>query len=163
MSAAGRNNRGSTATCASGRARTARGTSTTSTAGRVSSLSLSCAFPRFTARYSSRPPARPTDLRRLGQTTKVAHSTLNDVRVKIAELREKSAASAEKKQYDFEQRIKEIQLAEQKDKEAAREAKRRKREEERKKEQEELTKGVDKDMMAAMGFGAFGGGASAKR
>lgn len=104
-----------------------------------------------------------THLRRLGQTTKVAHSTLNDVRLKIAELREKSAASAEKKQYDFEQRIKEIQLAEQKDKEAAREAKRRKREEERKKEQEELTKGVDKDMMAAMGFGAFGGGASAKR
>lgn len=149
-----------------------RGTSTTLTAEHVSlsvpsslSLSLYAQVAGVDSCLNSRtlPPPSPTDLRRLGQTTKVAHSTLNDVRLKIAELREKSAASAEKKQYDFEQRIKEIQLAEQKDKEAAREAKRRKREEERKKEQEELTKGVDKDMMAAMGFGAFGGGASAKR
>lgn len=141
-----------------------RGTSTTLTAGHVSFLVplLAVAFV-LAILMRDVPTGLATDLRRLGQTTKVAHSTLNDVRLKIAELREKSAASAEKKQYDFEQRIKEIQLAEQKDKEAAREAKRRKREEERKKEQEELTKGVDKDMMAAMGFGAFGGGASAKR
>lgn len=99
------------------------------------------------------------DLRRLGQTTKVKTSTLNDVRLKIAELREKSAAAADKKQYDFEQRIKEIKLAEAKEKEDQREAKRRKKEEERQKAEDELNKGADKDMMAMMGFGTFGGGA----
>ncbi|POY71071.1 hypothetical protein BMF94_5828 [Rhodotorula taiwanensis] len=98
-------------------------------------------------------------LRRLGQTTKVKTSTLNDVRLKIAELREKSAAAADKKQYDFEQRIKEIKLAEAKEKEDQREAKRRKKEEERQKAEDELNKGADKDMMAMMGFGTFGGGA----
>ncbi|GAA5875157.1 hypothetical protein JCM3774_001657 [Rhodotorula dairenensis] len=104
-----------------------------------------------------------THLRRLGQTTKVAHSTLNDVRLKIAELRAASAASAEKKQYDFEQRIREIKLAEEKDREAAREAKRRKKEDDKKREEEARTEGADKDMMALMGFGTFGGGVSAKR
>lgn len=102
---------------------------------------------------------RVADLRRLGQTTKVSTSTLNDVRLRIAELREKSAAAAEKKQYDFEQRIKEIKLAEAKDKEELRAAKRKKKEEEKQKAEEERNAGADKDMMAMMGFGSFGGGA----
>ncbi|GAA6008670.1 U4/U6-U5 snRNP complex subunit SNU23 [Rhodotorula paludigena] len=98
-------------------------------------------------------------LRRLGQTTKVVKSTLNDVRQKIAELRAKSAAAAEKKQYDFEQRIKDIKAAEVANKEAEREAKRRKKEEEKQKAEAERNAGADQDMMAAMGFGSFGGGA----
>ncbi|GAA5865194.1 hypothetical protein JCM5296_002668 [Sporobolomyces johnsonii] len=98
-------------------------------------------------------------LRRLGQTTKVAKSTLNDVRQKIAELRAKTAAASEKKQYDFEQRIKEIKAAEAKSKEELREAKRRKKEEERLQEEKKRTEGVDEDMMKMMGFGSFGGAA----
>ncbi|BGP08732.1 U4/U6.U5 snRNP associated protein [Rhodotorula toruloides] len=98
-------------------------------------------------------------LRRLGQTTKVVSSTLNDVRQKIAELRAKSAAAAQAKQYDFEQRIKDIKAAEAASKAEQREAKKRKKEEERQKAEEERTAGADEDMMAAMGFGSFGGGA----
>lgn len=111
---------------------------------------------------SSRPP-RPhsPDLRRLGQTTKVVKSTLNDVRQKIADLRAKSAAAAEAKQYDFEQRIKEIKAAELASKEEQREAKRRKKEEEKAAEEAKRTEGVDEDMMKMMGFGGFGGGAKA--
>ncbi|BGP16856.1 hypothetical protein JCM10213_002619 [Rhodosporidiobolus nylandii] len=96
-------------------------------------------------------------LRRLGQTTKVVKSTLNDVRQKIAELRAKSAAAAEAKQYDFEKRIKDIKAAEQASKEEQREAKRRKKEEERAADEAKRTEGADEDMMAAMGFGSFGG------
>jgi U4/U6.U5 tri-snRNP component SNU23 len=75
----------------------------------------------------------------------VVKSTLNDVRLKIAELREK---------YDFAARIKEIKQAEVKSKEEAREAKRRKKEEERKAANPDAP--VDQDMMVAMGFGGFG-------
>ncbi|GAA5851507.1 hypothetical protein JCM8547_001115 [Rhodosporidiobolus lusitaniae] len=100
-------------------------------------------------------------LRRLGQTTKVVKSTLNDVRQKIAELRAKSAAAAEAKQYDFEQRIKEIKASEAASKEEQREAKRRKKEEEKKAEEAKKTEGVDEDVMQFMGFGSFGGGAKA--
>jgi U4/U6.U5 tri-snRNP component SNU23 len=111
---------------------------------------------------SSRPPfSNRPDLRRLGQTTKVVKSTLNDVRQKIADLRAKSAAAAEAKQYDFEQRIKEIKAAEVASKEEQREAKRRKKEEEKAAEEAKRTEGVDEDMMKMMGFGGFGGGAKA--
>lgn len=58
------------------------------------------------------PLCETLDLRRIGQTTKVVKSTLNDVRNKIAELRAKTAASAESKKYDFDARIKEIQAME---------------------------------------------------
>lgn len=81
-------------------------------------------------------------------------STLNDVRLKIAELREKTAAQSDAKKYDFAARIKEIKQAEVKSKEEAREAKRRKKEEERKAANPDAP--VDQDMMVAMGFGGFG-------
>ncbi|GAA5844736.1 hypothetical protein JCM9279_002902 [Rhodotorula babjevae] len=99
-----------------------------------------------------------THLRRLGQTTKVVKSTLNDVRQKIAELRAKSAASADAKKYDFDQRIKDIKQAELASRDEARETKRRKREEEREQAEKDRTKGADQDMMALMGFGGFAGG-----
>lgn len=102
-------------------------------------------------------PSRRTDLRHLGQTTKVVKSTLNDVRQKIAELRAKSAASADAKKYDFEQRIKDIKQAEVASRDEAREAKRRKRDEERAQAEKDRTKGADEQMMQMMGFGGFGG------
>ena len=82
---------------------------------------------------------------------------MNDVRTKIAELRAKTAASAESKQYDFAARIKEIKEAEQKGKEEAKEAKRRKKEEDQKAKMQEMG-GADEEMMKMMGFGNFGGG-----
>jgi len=51
-------------------------------------------------------------LRKLGQTTKLERSTLDQVRAKIAELRERTAAASEQKAYDFDERIREIREAE---------------------------------------------------
>lgn len=75
------------------------------------------------------------------------------MRIKIAELREKTAAQSDAKKYDFAARIKEIKEAEIQSKEAAKEAKRRKKEEEKQAENPDMP--VDQDMMAAMGFGGF--------
>lgn len=65
------------------------------------------------------------DLRKLGQTTKVKRSTLDQVRLRIAELREKSQAAANAKAYDFEARIKEIKQTEQSLRREKREAKKK--------------------------------------
>ena len=89
------------------------------------------------------------DLRRLGQTTKVERSTLNQVRQKIAELRAKSQLSTEAKQYDFDQRLAEIRKAE---------TERKEKKKNKGKAQEEEAKPVEGDqdeMMAMMGFGNF--------
>ncbi|GAA5871311.1 hypothetical protein JCM16303_000712 [Sporobolomyces ruberrimus] len=94
-------------------------------------------------------------LRRLGQTTKVKRTTLDDVRQKIAELREKTAKASEKKAYDFEQRIREIKAEENKEREMQKEAKRRKKEEDKLVEQKKKEEGVDKGMMDMMGFAGF--------
>lgn len=96
-------------------------------------------------------------MRRLGQTTKVRRTTLDDVRAKIQELREKTKLQAEKKQYDFEQRIREIKAEELGEREKVKEAKKRKREEEKEEERKKREEGVDKGMMEMMGFGGFGG------
>lgn len=91
------------------------------------------------------------DLRVLGQTTRVVRSTLNDVRQKIADLRAKTAASTESKQYDFDQRIKEIKALETASKLEAKEAKRKKK----LMDEAASTEGQDQDMMKAMGFAGF--------
>ncbi|KAM0748677.1 hypothetical protein T439DRAFT_69957 [Meredithblackwellia eburnea MCA 4105] len=100
-----------------------------------------------------------THLRRLGQTTKVVRSTLDDVRAKIAELRAKTAESSESKKYDFNQRIKEIKDLERANREQMKEERKRKRQ--AGKEKKAAAKGmeeqpVDDEMMAMMGFGGFG-------
>ncbi|GAA6012677.1 hypothetical protein JCM11491_002524, partial [Sporobolomyces phaffii] len=94
-------------------------------------------------------------LRRLGQTTKVKRTTLDDVRQKISDLRAKTALASEKKAYDFEQRIKEIKAEETKEREKQKEAKRRKKEETKVEAQKKLEEGVDKGMMEMMGFAGF--------
>lgn len=60
------------------------------------------------------------DLRQLGQKTQVARSTLDQVRAKIASLREATQQQTSSKQYDCNQRLKEIQAAEEVDREAKR-------------------------------------------
>jgi len=76
----------------------------------------------------------------------VVKSTLNDVRQKIAELRAKTAASAESKQYDFDQRIREIKALEQKTKDDARERKKLERKEKQAKMEEQAKGEVDEDV-----------------
>lgn len=143
-------NRGSTVTCASGRARTVSRTWTTLTDEVVRDrLDMDRETTRLTCFDSL------ADLRRLGQTTKVVKSTLNDVRTKIAELRAKTAESAESKQYDFKKRLQEIKELEDKSKEEQKEAKRRKKEEARKAAGDDQP--ADEAMMKMMGFGSFGG------
>ena len=53
-----------------------------------------------------------TDLRRLGQTTKIARSNVEQVRERIAMLREKTREASQAKSYDFQQRIAEIKAKE---------------------------------------------------
>ncbi|GAA5934693.1 U4/U6-U5 snRNP complex subunit SNU23 [Sporobolomyces koalae] len=101
-------------------------------------------------------------LRRLGQTTKVKRTTLDDVRQKISELRARTAQASEKKAYDFAQRIREIKAEEIKEREEMKEAKRRKKEQDKLEERKQLEQGVDQGMMDMMGFAGFGGGVRAK-
>lgn len=95
-----------------------------------------------------------TDLRRMGQTTQVARSTVQEVRERIAQLREETAAGATAKAYDFDARIRAIAEEQQREKEA----RKRKRKEEMQKKKAPPPEEVDEQVMAAMGFGGFGGG-----
>jgi len=93
-------------------------------------------------------------LRHLGQTTRVARSTLDQVRAKIAALREATADKTKAKKYDFELRLKQIREAEQKSKDE-RKAKRRLQ---KQKEAEAAGTEGPTEVMEAMGFANFGGG-----
>ena len=96
-----------------------------------------------------------TDLRMLGQTTKVQRSTLQEVQAKIQSLRESSQQRLNAKKYDFETRLKDLRDMEESEKKAKRDKKREEKERleaERAKQQEEA---ADPDMMAAMGFANF--------
>lgn len=82
-------------------------------------------------------------------------STLDQVRLKIAELREKTQQSSDAKRYDFDARMRELRASEEETRREAREAKKRRKQEEKEK-QNLPPPGADQDMMAAMGFGGFG-------
>ena len=71
------------------------------------------------------------------------------MRQKIADLRAKTAASAESKKYDFDQRIQEIKALEQKSKDEARERKKAERKEKQVKLEEEKKGEVDEDVSLA--------------
>jgi U4/U6.U5 tri-snRNP component SNU23 len=97
------------------------------------------------------------DLRRLGQTTQAARSTLDQVREKIASLRAATAQASASKAYDFDARLREVarveeaRRAEEKQRRVAKRAeKREEREQARKGEQ------VGGELAEMMGFGGFG-------
>lgn len=96
-------------------------------------------------------------LRALGQTTRIERSTVQQVRARIAYLREKTKEASNAKAFDFEQRLTEIR-----DKElAARAEKKAQKKAERDKARLELaqdtTMNQDGDnMMSMMGFSGFG-------
>ncbi len=97
------------------------------------------------------------DLRALGQTTRIERSTVEQVRARIAYLREKTKEASSAKSFDFEKR-----LAEVKEREAAlRAEKKAQKKEEKEKARVQLVKDVameqnENDMMQMMGFSGFG-------
>lgn len=96
-----------------------------------------------------------TDLRALGQTTKVERSTLAQVQARIALLREKTKEAASAKAFDFDQRLAEVKAKEL----ALRELKKAEKKAEKEKARLALiqdTGDEDVEMAQLMGFGGFG-------
>ena len=93
----------------------------------------------------------------MGQTTRIARSTVEQVRARIAYLREKTKEASTAKTFDFEKR-----LAEVREKEAAlREEKKAQKKAEKERQRVEAIKDVTttqegSDMMQMMGFAGFG-------
>ena len=81
---------------------------------------------------------------------KVERSSLDQVKNRFA--LNKRKLEEKKKDYDFEERMKELKEEEEKQREYRRNKKKRKHE-----EVEDDTAGADLDMMAMMGFSGFGG------
>ncbi|KAK0547506.1 U4/U6.U5 snRNP associated protein [Tilletia horrida] len=97
-------------------------------------------------------------LRRLGQTTQVGRSTVEQVRARIELLRaqrdDKTRGAAN---YDFEARLRQIAEEQDQAKLARREAKRAEKEAAQQARRDELNEGgLDQDAMAMMGFASFG-------
>lgn len=102
-----------------------------------------------------------TDLRALGQTTKIERSTVEQVRARIAYLREKTREASSAKEFDFEKRLAEVRAREA----AVREEKKQAKKALRERARVELAKDTaaapqakqeDNDMMSMMGFAGFG-------
>ncbi|EJF65095.1 hypothetical protein DICSQDRAFT_143786 [Dichomitus squalens LYAD-421 SS1] len=101
-------------------------------------------------------------LRALGQTTRIERSTVEQVRARIAYLREKTKEASNAKSFDFEKRLAEVREREAALREEKKTAKKALRERARVQlAQETATAAPDapkdnKDMMAMMGFAGFG-------
>lgn len=109
--------------------------------------------PRFNLSVAFESDDACSDLRRLGQTTQIARSTLDQVRARIALLREKTKEASQARTFDFEKRLQEVRDAE----ETARVEKKRHKQEKNKPVEPEVIKTEEEDSMAAMmGFGGFG-------
>lgn len=96
-----------------------------------------------------------SDLRMLGQMTKVQRSTLQEVQAKIEELRELTRKKLEAKQYDFEQRLKELRDLEEETKQQQKERRKAAKEQAQEESKKQLEAGVDQDMASMMGFSGF--------
>lgn len=97
------------------------------------------------------------DLRALGQTTRIARCTVEQVRARIAYLREKTKEASSAKTFDLETRLAEVRAKEA----ALRAEKKAQKKAEKEKQRVEIVKDVamtqdDSDMMQMMGFGGFG-------
>lgn len=91
----------------------------------------------------------------IGQTTKIERSTLDQVRARIAYLREKTKEASNAKSFDFDQRLAEVKAKEG----AVRAQRKAAKKAEKEKARVELAKdsGVDgqDEMATMMGFGGF--------
>ncbi|KAI5123070.1 hypothetical protein M0805_000504 [Coniferiporia weirii] len=93
-------------------------------------------------------------LRRLGQTTRITRSTVEQVRARIAFLREQKKEASSAKTFDFNKRLAEVKAKA----DAEREQKKAQKRAEKEKARMELVKDVamDDEMSQMMGFGGFG-------
>ena len=99
------------------------------------------------------------DLRALGQTTRVERSTVEQVRARIAYLREKTKEASSAKTYDFEKRLAEVrehEAALRAEKKAAKKALREQARVELAKDATAEEVKQQDDMMQMMGFSGFG-------
>ena len=100
-----------------------------------------------------------TDLRAIGQTTRLERSTLEQVRAKIASLRAQTKEASQAKAFDFDKRLTEIrnkELAERAEKKAAKKAAREKARLELAQDAAAMQVDGDSEMMGMMGFSGFG-------
>ncbi|KAG6378269.1 hypothetical protein JVT61DRAFT_13980 [Boletus reticuloceps] len=94
-------------------------------------------------------------LRKMGQTTRVERSTLEQVRARIALLRERTKEASAAKSFDFDKRLAEVKAQEATRREEKKAQKQAKKEQARILLAQESTMGVE-EMAAVMGFGGFG-------
>jgi U4/U6.U5 tri-snRNP component SNU23 len=92
------------------------------------------------------------DQRNLGMSMKIERSTVDQVKNRFALNKKKLEET--KKQYDFEERMKELKEEEEK----AKAYKKEKKKESKRQKGSDVVEGVD-DMAAIMGFSGFGGAA----
>jgi U4/U6.U5 tri-snRNP component SNU23 len=100
-----------------------------------------------------------TDLRALGQTTRIERSTVEQVRAKIASLRAQTKEASQAKAFDFDQRLAEIrnkELAVRAEKKAAKKAERERARLELAQDAAAMQVDGHDDMMDMMGFSGFG-------
>ncbi|KAF8555278.1 hypothetical protein OG21DRAFT_1483952 [Imleria badia] len=95
-------------------------------------------------------------LRKLGQTTRVERSTLEQVRARIAFLREKTKEASTAKSFDFDKRLAEVKAQEATRREEKKAHKQAQKEQARILLAKESTMEVDDETAAVMGFGGFG-------
>ncbi|KAG5648568.1 hypothetical protein DXG03_003179 [Asterophora parasitica] len=95
-------------------------------------------------------------LRVLGQTTKLARSTLAQVQARIALLREKTKAASTAKAYDFDQRLAQVKAKEAALRAEKKAAKKAEKEKARLELIQDTAMDHDDDMAKLMGFGGFG-------
>jgi U4/U6.U5 tri-snRNP component SNU23 len=105
-------------------------------------------------------PAHPahlhTDLARLGQTTKIERSTVEQVRARIAALRAQTAARTSAKTFDFEQRLADVRAREAAVRAEKKAGAKARKERARLALLQDVDMGAADDMAAAMGFSGFG-------
>ncbi|KAF5351897.1 hypothetical protein D9756_007588 [Leucocoprinus leucothites] len=95
-------------------------------------------------------------LRALGQTTKVERSTVEQVRARIAMLREKTKEASSAKAFDFDKRLAEIKIKEQVLRQEKKDQKKAEKEKARLELMKDLAPQSDDEMTRLMGFGGFG-------
>ncbi|KAF8623089.1 hypothetical protein AX15_006500 [Amanita polypyramis BW_CC] len=91
-------------------------------------------------------------LRAIGQSTKIERSTIEQVRERIAYLREKTKAASAAKAFDFDQRLAEIRANEK----ALRDQKKAEQKAAKERARLEIIQDDNSEMAQLMGFGGFG-------
>ncbi|KAH8828541.1 hypothetical protein DL96DRAFT_1463260 [Flagelloscypha sp. PMI_526] len=94
-------------------------------------------------------------LRAIGQTTKIERSTVEQVRARIALLRERTKEASQAKEFDFDQRLAEIKSRESAVR-AERKAQKKAAKDKARQELVKETTAEDVEMAEMMGFGGFG-------